>query len=83
MKHFYLNLIGLMFIYLNFTYPFVYLFTIPNSNLNIFLSGLIGYILLGTSLYLVFIDNIKTSIWNRGFIYFLKFFIYKSSTSSL
>ena len=59
MKHFYLNLIGLMFIYLNFTYPFVYLFTIPNSNLNIFLSGLIGYILLGTSLYLVFIDNIK------------------------
>ena len=59
MKHFYLNLIGLMFIYLNFTNPFVYLFTIPNSNLNIFLSGLIGYILLGTSLYLVFIDNIK------------------------
>lgn len=59
MKHFYLNLIGLMFIYLNFTYPFVYLFTIPNSDLNIFLSGLIGYTLLGTSLYLVFIDNIK------------------------
>ena len=34
----------------------------PNTKLNIFLSGLIGYILLGTSLYLVFIDNIKTSI---------------------
>ena len=62
MKHFYLNLIGLMFIYLNFANPFVYLFTIPNSNLNILLAGLIGYLLLGTSLYLVFIDNIKTSI---------------------